>query len=169
MLIGFSLSFYLFADQIGLCINVTPSLPKGIYQKQQREPVRGDVVGFCLEGDAAALAKERGYLQAGSCSSGLRPMLKKLAGLPGDVVRMDALGLTLLPAAHDAPETDGAWNVVIHERDSLGRCLTSARVDGIIPAGKALVLTEHPGSFDGRYFGFVPLASLTVYEPVFTF
>ena len=33
--------------------------------------------------------------------------------------------------------------------------------------GSALVLADHPGSFDSRYFGFVPLDSLVRMEPVF--
>ena len=39
--------------------------------------------------------------------------------------------------------------------------------DGVIPAGQALVLTAHPGGFDSRYFGLVPLAGLTTYTPFF--
>ena len=35
--------------------------------------------------------------------------------------------------------------------------------------GMALVLADHPGSFDSRYFGFVPLDSLQRVKPVFVF
>lgn len=45
----------------------------------------------------------------------------------------------------------------------------SLLTDGVIPAGKALVLTTHPGGFDSRYYGFVPLESLQKMDPVFTF
>ena len=119
--------------------NLTPSLPKGVYLLCPGTPGKGDLVSFCLEGDFAELARERGYLQAGSCPTGLRPLLKIVAGLPGDAIPHD---LNLLPA------------------DRLGRALPSALPEGIIPSGMALVLAEHPGSIDGRYFGLVPLESL---------
>lgn len=70
----------------------------------------------------------------------MRPLLKRVAGLPGDVV--ETAGLHAL------------------EADSFDRPLVSALGDGRIPLGMALVLAPHGGSFDGRYFGLVPLASL---------
>ena len=138
----------------GLRFNPTPSLPKGIYRIVSGAPapkdfVRGELVSFCLEGEFAELALERGYLEPGSCPSGLRPLLKRLAGLPGDPVD---------PYSHP-----------ICAVDSHGRSMTPALAPGVIPPGMALVLADHPGSFDSRYFGFVPLGSLQRVEPVFVF
>ena len=125
----------------GYRVNVTASLPKGIYRLASGAPAKGDLVSFCLEGEFVDLAQERGYLQAGSCPSGLRPLLKTLAGLPGDVVNPAALH--------------------IRAADSEGRAMPSVLPDGgIIPPGMALVLADHSGSFDSRYFGLVPLESL---------
>jgi len=132
----------------GLRVNLTPSLPKGIYALRPGTPGKGDLVSFCLEGEFADLARERGYLQAGSCPSGLRPLLKMVTGLPGDVI----------------PNDLHLWSA-----DSLGRALPSALPEGIIPPGMALVLAKHPGSFDGRYFGLVPLDALQRVKPVFVF
>lgn len=133
----------------GLRVNVTASLPVGLYRLCPDAPGKGDYVSFCLEGEYADLALERGYVGAGSCPSGLRPLLKQVAGLPGDLV--DAAGLHAL------------------EADSLNRPLSSALHDGRIPPGMALVLAPHGGSFDGRYFGLVPVASLQRVEPVLVF
>lgn len=133
----------------GLRINPTPSLPKGIYRIVPGEPARGDFVSFCLRGEFAELARERGYLQAGSCKSGLRPLLKRLVGLPGD--HIDAASLA------------------VRAVDSQGRPMPSALRSGVIPTGMALVLADHEGSFDSRYFGFVPLECLQRVEPVFVF
>ena len=132
----------------GLRINPTPSLPKGIYRISPGSPQKGDLVSFCLDGEYAALARERGYLEAGSCPSGLRPLLKRLEGLPGDVVSSDLPLQTL---------------------DSHGRPMPSALRAGVIPPGMALVLADHPGSFDSRYFGLVPLEGLQRVEPIFLF
>ena len=137
------------AHGAGLRVNVTPSLPKGIYRLSQGTPEKDDLVTFCLEGEFAALARERGYLEAGSCPSGLRPLLKRLEGLPGDFVD---------PADFPARAIDNQ-----------GRPMPSVLLPGVIPPGMGLVLTGHPGSFDSRYFGLVPLNSLQRVEPVFLF
>lgn len=137
----------------GLRINPTPSLPKGVYRitpgYHHMNLARGDLVSFCLQGAFADLAKERDYLQAGSCENGLRPLLKRLAGLPGDYI--DAATLT------------------VRTVDSQGRPMPSVLQSGVIPAGMALVLADHEGSFDSRYFGLVPLEDLQRVEPVFVF
>ena len=133
----------------GFRFNPTPSLPKGVYRLAPGAPEKGDLVSFCLEGEFAELALERGYLEPGSCPSGLRPLLKRLAGLPGDFADP-----SVFP---------------IRSVDSQGRPMPSVLVSGLIPSGMALVLADHPGSFDSRYFGFVPLESLQRVEPVFIF
>jgi len=135
----------------GLRFNPTPSLPKGVYRVFPKDswsgpPAKGDLVSFCLAGEFAELALERGYLEPGSCPSGLRPLLKRVAALPGDPV-----------APYSRP---------ICAVDSHGRPMFPALAPGVIPPGMALVLADHPGSFDSRYFGFVPLDSLQRVEAV---
>lgn len=139
----------LLAHASGLRINPTPSLPKGVYRIAPGEPVKGDFVSFCLRGEFAELAKERGYLQAGFCENGLRPLLKRLTGLPGDPIE--------------------ARSLAIRTVDSLGRPMPSALCSRVIPSGMALVLADHEGSFDSRYFGLISLKSLQRVEPVFVF
>ena len=146
-LCGLGLAFLLFWCA-GLRVNLTPSLPKGIYALCPGTPGMGDLVSFCLEGEFADLARERSYLQAGSCASGLRPLLKRVAGLPGDAI----------------PHDLHIWSA-----DSLGRAMPSALPEGVIPSGMALLLANHTGSFDGRYFGLVPLDALQKIKPVFVF
>ena len=149
----------------GYRVNLTSSHPKGLYRLVSTTPERGDYVTFCLAPDhpLADLAVRRGYLGRGGCRSGSRPLLKRLAGLPGDYVAVTASGLVLngLPLSGTArPETDSQG------RDLPPSLLTS----GLIPAGLALVLSQgHPGSFDSRYFGFIPLATLMKAEPVLIF
>lgn len=133
----------------GLRFNPTPSLPKGVYRIVPGTPEKNELVSFCLEGAFAELALERGYLEPGSCPSGLRPLLKRLAALPGDSVDPSAFPMCSV--------------------DSHGRSMPPALVPGVVPPGMVLVLSDHPGSFDSRYFGFVPLDSLQRVEPVFIF
>ena len=133
----------------GLRFNPTPSLPKGVYRIVPGAPEKNELVSFCLEGEFAELALERGYLEPGSCPSGLRPLLKRLAALPGDSI--DPVSFP------------------IRAVDSQGRSMSPALSPGVVPPGIALVLADHPGNFDSRYFGFVPLDSLQRVEPVFLF
>lgn len=151
----------------GLRFNPTPSLPKGIYRIAPGAPERGDLVAFCLESPVwTSLARERGYLGSGSCPSGLRPLLKRLVGLPGDAVTVTPDGIQIKSAAGSV----GVWSAPGRSEDSMGRPLpeSSLRV-GVIPDGLALALAGHPGSFDGRFFGLVPLAGMTRVVPVCTF
>ena len=146
--IGLALTLVLFFCA-GLRFNPTPSLPKGIYCLVSEAPTKNNLVSFCLEGEFAELALERGYLEPCSCPSGLRPLLKRLAALPGDFVDPSAFPIRAV--------------------DSQGRPMPSALLpwmSGVVPSGMALVLADHPGSFDSRYFGFVPLDSLQQVESV---
>ena len=98
----------------------------------------------------AALALDRGYLQKSNiCPSGVRPLVNRVAGLPGDVV--DAASLSIRPA------------------DSHNRPLPTVLSSGVIPGGFALVLSPHGDSFDSRYFGLVPLSSLKKVAPIFIY
>ena len=137
------------AHAAGFRMNTTPSLPKGLYRLVAGPPVKGDLVTFCLQGEFAELASQRGYLHAGSCPSGLRPLLKRLTGLPGEYIEADALA--------------------IRSVDSQGRHMPSVLPSGVIPSGMAFVQADHAGSFDSRYFGYVPLESLQRVQAILTF
>lgn len=109
-------------------------------------------------GGGVALAAERGYVAKGHCAWGNMPLLKRVVGLPGDRIDIDASGVRVngrrlplgLPLQHDAS----------------GRPLPDL-------TGHGLVLSEHelwvmsvtePQSFDSRYFG--PIAVVWVEEAV---
>ena len=148
----------------GYRLNLTRSLPVGLYRITGGPVQRGRLASFCLEdAESISLAQERGYLAAGSCASGLRPLLKVVSGLAGDIVGLEQ-GLI---AVNGQPLAGTA----IVSRDSKGRPAPSSRlVPGVIAPGKVLVLSpHHSGSFDSRYFGLVPLAALRPVEPVLTF
>ncbi|MGD9950249.1 MAG: conjugative transfer signal peptidase TraF [Desulfobulbus sp.] len=150
--------------QLGFRVNLTPSLPMGLYRLTGGPLHRGQIVAFCLDDpEFVQLARERGYLTAGSCPSGLRPLLKVINGLPGDSVQQ--CGDMIMVNDHVLEHTK------ILGRDSQGRTMPSSNLlPGIIPAGKALLLSQHhDGSFDSRYFGLVPIVSLRPVEPVITF
>lgn len=156
----------LIVNNLGLRFNLTPSMPMGLYlmRPAAERPERGDLVTFCLESDHpfTEVARERDYVGSGTCPSGLKPFLKVLAGLPGDMVEASPDGIIL----------GGSWlaGTARPEYDSQGRpAPPSLLQDGPIPDGQALVISQrHGGSFDSRHFGLVPLDSLTKVTPVLT-
>ncbi len=147
----------------GVRCNLTPSMPRGLYRVTEASPMRGDLVAFCLEGDAAALALARGYVRPGHCPSGTQPLVKRLVGTAGDVVTLEAQGVRINGRQHP------------HSRrlsqDRQGRALpVNALQSGHIPRGMALLLSaDCPDGFDGRYFGLVPTTLLRRVEPLWTF
>ena len=147
----------------GLRVNMTVSMPRGVYRLAPGAPERGDLVSVCLEdGSFATMALKRNYLRAGACPNGLESLLKRVAGMPGDLLEIGQDGIAINGKLW--PQSRAV------ARDSLGRPMPEAENFGsrTIPAGLALVLSDrHPGGFDSRYFGLVPMASLRKVEPVF--
>jgi conjugative transfer signal peptidase TraF len=127
--------------------NSTASAPVGLYAlSRASELKRGDLVLAEPPIWARAFAARRGYLPLHV------PLVKRIAALAGDQVcnagrRVSINGqmvATRLPAdAHHRPLP--AW----HGCHELGR-------DEVF-----LLMTERPGSFDGRYFGTVRRGAIT--------
>ncbi len=146
----------------GLRVNLTDSVPVGLYRETRDCPAsHGEFVSFCLESDVQAVQASR-YLQRSLlCPNGLQPLLKRLAALPGDVIEVHPKGLSI--NGQSVPES-GALT-----EDSKGRALISCLASGPVPEGMALVLGDRSGSFDGRYFGVIPLRSCRRVVPIITF
>lgn len=147
----------------GYRVNITPSMPLGVYRLTDEAVRPGSAVFFCLEPEEyIRLAADRDYVGFGFCPGGLRPLLKEVAGMPGDSIRIE--GGRILVNGRPLPHS------TIKESDSQGRPvpIRMSPTDGNIPAGHAFLLAPHDGSFDSRYFGFVPLAGLQRVEPVIT-
>jgi conjugative transfer signal peptidase TraF len=146
--------------EAGYRVNVTSSVPVGIYRIVAEIPKRGDYVAFCPDGDTAALALGNGYLQRGICQSGTRPLLKLLAGVAGDTVRVTGEGIlingVLQPDSTALPADKNGIALVQHVQQ------------GDVPAGKAFLLARHKGSYDSRYFGPVPASGVLKVVPVIT-
>lgn len=147
----------------GFRFNATASMPRGIYQLVVGTTSfqRGDPVSLCFDVEPfATLARDRGYLRPGSCPDGLQPLLKVVAGLPGDILEIGQDGIRINGRLQPGSRVALADS---HARPMPESLLAS----GTIPEGMVLVLSgEHPGSFDGRYFGLVPLASLKKVRPI---
>ena len=134
--------------------NLSTSLPRGLYRLEHRTPpTRGAIVSFAPPRLASDLIAMRGYLPASAS------LLKTVVGLPGDTVCIDETSFLV----------NGARIGVVSGHDSAGRTLAPFRFCGVLPTDSAFVATSTRLSFDSRYFGPIPLSSLTVAVPVWTY
>lgn len=140
----------------GLRINATSSMPIGIYRV---EPLasgmlrRGTVVAICPSSAIIAVAAPRGYFLAGPCPGNVEPLLKHVAAVSGDIVRVSDRGVAVNGRALP--------NSVRLSRDCAGRPLAR------IPAGRyqlgpgsVWLYAPVPHSWDSRYFGPQPATAI---------
>lgn len=134
--------------------NLTASAPRGLYLVRPGvAPARGTLVTFTPPGRATAMIDARHYLPRGAT------LLKHLVALPGDHVCID----------HRSYFVNGQPVGDVAPVDTFGRPLDPFVFCGLVPEGSAFVGTSTPLSFDSRYFGPVPVSSLTVVEALWTF
>lgn len=148
----------------GYRINVTQSLPLGIWQKTP-DSKGAAYVEFCLpESEFAVLVREREYTPHGTCPGGLAPLLKPVVAQAGDLVVITDKGL----AVNGKP----LLTEPIREHDSKGRPLPAMKPGSYPVPEKALwvISTYHPRSLDSRYYGAISEASVIAgMRPVFVF
>jgi conjugative transfer signal peptidase TraF len=132
----------------GLSLNVTDSMPIGLYHLEQLHPpvARGTIVQACLPPAVAKLGRRQGYLLAGSCSDGVAPVLKIVAAAGGD--RVQLLDREVRVNGHALPGSATVAN------DTRGRRLAHfARGMYTLAPGELWFWTPNPSSWDSRYYG----------------
>ena len=143
-------------------LNVSPSVPLGLYRMVDEPVERGVLVVACVPLTAARLARERGYLARGSCPGGTQPVLKRIGAVPGDLVDLELDGIAVNGAR--LPDSAPASS------DSRGRPLPHALWGrtAVAPGKVWLIGMETTRSWDSRYFGPVPLDHVHAVRPVLT-
>src|SRR5438552_8418801 len=141
-------------------LNVSPSVPLGLYRMVDEPVARGVLVVACVPLTAARLARERGYLARGSCPGGTQPVLKRIGAVPGDLVDLELDGI----AVNAARLPDSAPAV----SDTRGRPLPHAPWGRTVvaPGEVWLIGIETSRSWDSRFFGPVPLDHVNAVRPV---
>lgn len=75
------LSIYVFTllpSILNLWINISSSIPYGVYKRVDKYPQKEDYILFCLEDELAKVSVERRYTTTGNCSFQSAPIGKKL-------------------------------------------------------------------------------------------
>lgn len=149
---------------IGLRLNLTGSMPIGVYVVARDAPTRGSIVLACLSPDIAEMARARGYLsRGGSCPGGVAPVGKPVLAVPGDTIIVAVAGLVLNGVA--------VTNSVPLSSDRKGRPLPRLSVGRYPVGGDELWLVSDYSrfSFDSRYFGAVKAGQVRAHvRPLWT-
>ncbi|MCF0171887.1 MAG: S26 family signal peptidase [Fusobacterium varium] len=140
--IGIVISFYLLIllGSKFFIINVTPSLPRGIYLLLPAKDIKkGDLVIF----DIPKEIKDCGYIP-----SYTKVLLKQVGALETDKVEVKDSILYISKQEYGK----------IYKQDNLGRNLPVVSANNLQPKRDYfLPLAPHINSFDGRYYGTIKL------------
>ena len=133
--------------------NATHSAPTGLYRRSMGDIAKDSWVLIWPPKAAADLAASRGYLPPHV------PMVKRVAALSGDVVCRNGNTVSI----------NGQRKATALRADSLARPLPRWSGCTSLRNGQLFLLTAPATSFDGRYFGPVPVSNLIErIEPLWT-
>jgi conjugative transfer signal peptidase TraF len=126
--------------------NASGSVPVGLYRlKPTGKLFVTQLVAVQPPEPLATFLSERGYLPRSV------PMLKRVLGLPGQIVCRDGLAITV----------DNIALGEARERDSRGRLLPNWQGCRVIAASEVFLMNwQSADSLDGRYFGVLPAAEI---------
>jgi len=139
----------------GLRLNLTGSLPVGLYVAAGAAPVRGALVLVCLPPEVAVLARARGYVpRGGACPGGVVPIGKPVLASAGDTVTVTPTGLLM----NGAPVPNSQALAMDRKGRPLPQLPTGRYV---VRSGTVWILSSYSRlSFDSRYFGAVETAQV---------
>jgi conjugative transfer signal peptidase TraF len=151
--------------QTGIRINVTGSMPRGIYHLHASlQPARrGDTVAICPPLRVASLGQKHGYIGPGSCPESVEPLLKIIVATKGDIVVKSPLGISV------------NGRLLLESKplqvDAVGRFLVSWSTEIYrMPSGRIWLYAPSERSWDSRYWGPVPTGNvLGIADPLITF
>jgi len=158
------LALLVLCGALGARFNRTPSLAVGLYWSVDRPLEKGSYVMFCPPQTAIFdEARKRRYIGRGNCAGDYVPLIKRVLGMPGDVVAITAKEVSVngvaLPLSSSL-QTDAAGNPMPQP---------ALRNFTLGPAELLLMSDVNPKSFDGRYFGAIQRDRIRhVLRPVIT-
>lgn len=153
----FLFALALLARALGVWVCTSESLPLGIYVTGETPVEPGTLVLACLPPSLAEHALARGYVGRGRCPGGAAPVGKAVLAVGGGRLFFGSAGVR-----QGGPDGELVPGSAPRSHDALGRPLPHPPFGLIQLSSDALWLhsPHHPGSFDSRYFGPVPAASV---------
>ncbi len=133
---------------VGLRLNLTGSLPVGVYLTSPAAPVRGALVLTCLPPEVAAFATARGYVPRGvECPGQIAAVGKPVVAIAGDAVTVTPGGILVNGIA--VPNSRALAS------DRQGRWLPHLPAGTyVVQPGTVWIVSSYSRfSFDSRYFG----------------
>lgn len=148
----------------GFRINVTPSLPIGLYRAVGDSAAvhRGAVVIVCLSKVWNRFALQRSILGRGTCDGGSYGIGKLVLALEGDVVELRQESLLINGTSIPFDGT--------REHDRFDRRMPHySWGKHLLGPGEIWLFSPHPAAFDSRYFGPVSVSHVrSVVQPIWT-
>jgi type IV secretory pathway protease TraF len=140
-----------------LKVNLMPSVKLGVYAITPiHGPLHaGELVTFRTAASAALMRDRHGWL------AGFWPMLKPVAGLPGDLVCHGQEGIVIRRA--------DTRDLVAYGPTELPTTFPEAGVCVVVPDGQIYAASKAAHSLDSRYVGWVPQSAIQgIARPVWT-
>ena len=129
----------------GIRLNLTPSVPIGLYRLNRSPVGLGDLVAACLPESSGALGRDRGYLRQGSCPAGASPVIKHVVAASGSRVEIKPEGVFV-----DGQHIQSPAPAV----DSKGRTLYPLAAGSyVLSPGQLWLYSPRENSWDSRFFG----------------
>ena len=151
--IGLALFGLVFSPMDRLIWNRTGSAPQGLYWLSDEPFTPGRWVVVSARSAEAQWAQTQGFVGRNW------PLLKQIAGLPGDEICRSGAEVSI----------NGKPVAMARERDSMGRALPVWQGCVLLDEEQVFLLAPHPDSLDGRYFGAMQRSDLVgVARPLMT-
>lgn len=153
------------AHMLGARINLSNSIPAGLYWLTKRPVAKNEYVIFCPpQNEVFENAFNRGYIQSGFCPGQFGHIMKKVAATAGDTVSSDSSGVYVnnkqLPFSQP------------YQQDPFNHLLPTWQIHSYtLQSSELLLMTnQSPQSFDARYFGLLKREHIqAVIRPILIF
>ena len=148
-LIGLIITALLF-QILGFRVNLTDSIPVGLYQIQNGIPIKNAFVIFCPdERRAFRQGLERAYIGHGLCAGGYGYLMKQVVATEGDIISVSTQGVYVnkKPIPYSKPKSKDAKNRKLEHWQAVNYQL---KKDEFLTMSN-----QSEYSFDSRYYGLI--------------
>lgn len=153
---------HLYMSIASVYINVSPSLPLGIYKKVYRNNLKiGDIVITCIPQKIQEFALSRGYISFGKCENSTSPIGKHIIAKKGDLVEIGVDGIYVNEKLVDYTKPQSI--------DSNGFVLRPYFMKRKLKDDELVLANNKIDSFDSRYIGPVKISdTIAIIEDLYT-